>query len=331
MRHRRGARQRQASDHRQNSGEGDRGDKAEEQVAAHRIRQMHRRHIIAADKLPGRVFEHWVRADQHDGAEADDKGQNIEVAHKTGGVEHAFTRFFGVAHGKETHQDMRQAGGTKHQTEAKGERGYRIFHQPAWAHNRRAFRVDGHRFGKQIIEAEADVLHHHKGHKAGAEQQQNRFDNLHPGGRQHAAEQDIEHHQDAHQHHRNVIVKAEQQLDQLAGANHLGDQIEGHHHQRAAGGEGADRSLFETIGRHVGKGVAAKVAQTFGNQKQDNRPADKEAQRVDQTVVTGGIHQRGDTKERRCRHKVAGNRQPVLETGDIAAGGVVIAARTHPF
>jgi Na+(H+)/acetate symporter ActP len=36
----------------------------------------------------------------------------------------------------------------------------------------------------------------------------NLFDNLHPGGRQHAAEQDIEHHQDAHQHHRNVIVKA---------------------------------------------------------------------------------------------------------------------------
>jgi Na+(H+)/acetate symporter ActP len=40
------------------------------------------------------------------------------------------------------------------------------------------------RFGKQIIEAEADVLHHHKGHKAGAEQQQNRFDNpiMSPGG-----------------------------------------------------------------------------------------------------------------------------------------------------
>ena len=174
---------------------------------------MHRRHVIAADKLSGRVFKRRVRADQHDGAEADDKGQDIEIAHKTGGVEDAFTRFFGVAHGKEAHQNMRQASSTEHQTQTQRERRYRIFYQSAGTHNRRPFRVDRHRLGKQVIEAEADVLHDHKGHKAGAAQQQNRFNNLHPGSRQHAAEQDIEHHQHANQHYGDMVIKAEQQLD----------------------------------------------------------------------------------------------------------------------
>ena len=107
--------------------------------------------------------------------------------------------------------------------------------------------MDGHRLGKQVIEAEADVLHDHKGHKAGAAQQQNRFNNLHPGGCQHAAEQDIEHHQYANQHHGDMVIEAEQQLDQLAGAHHLRDQIQRHHHQRSAGGEGADRPLLQAV------------------------------------------------------------------------------------
>lgn len=37
-----------------------------------------------------------------------------------------------------------------------------------------------HRFGEQIIEAKADVFHHHKGHEAGTEQQQYGFDDLYP-------------------------------------------------------------------------------------------------------------------------------------------------------
>ncbi len=88
-----------------------------------------------------------------------------------------------------------------------------------------------HRFGEQIVETKADVLHHHKGHKAGAEQQQYRFDDLHPGGRQHAAEQHVHHHQYANQHHGNVVVQAKQQLNQLTRADHLRDQIQRDHHQ----------------------------------------------------------------------------------------------------
>lgn len=53
-------------------------------------------------------------------------------------------------------------------------------YQPARLHDVDTFRVYCHRFAEQIVEAKTDVLHHHKGHKAGTEQQQNGFDNLYP-------------------------------------------------------------------------------------------------------------------------------------------------------
>jgi len=62
-----------------------------------------------------------------------------------------------------------------------------------------------------------------------------------------------------------MVIKAEQQLDQLAGAHHLGNQIQGHHHQRTAGGEGADRPLLQAVRGDIGKSIAAKIAQTFSN------------------------------------------------------------------
>jgi hypothetical protein len=87
------------------------------------------------------------------------------------------------------------------------------------------------------------------------------LDDLHPGGGRHAAEQHVDHHQRADDHHRHPVLQAEQQLDQLAGTDHLGDQVEGHHHQRAAGGEGAHRRLLEAERGHVGEGELAQVAQ----------------------------------------------------------------------
>ena len=88
-----------------------------------------------------------------------------------------------------------------------------------------------HRFGEQVIEAKADVFHHHKGHEAGAEQQQYRFDDLYPRGGEHAAEQHVHHHQHANQHHGDVVVEAEQQFDKLTGTDHLGDQVQRDYHQ----------------------------------------------------------------------------------------------------
>ncbi|MCY1420884.1 hypothetical protein D9M71_365210 [compost metagenome] len=222
---------------------------------------------------------------------------------------------------------MRQAGGAEHQREAEGEGRDRVLHQAAGAHDRLAFRVDLDGFGEQGADVEVDVLEHHDRHEGRAGQQQHGLDDLYPGGRQHAAEQHVEDHQDADQDHRDVVVQAEQQLDQLAGADHLRDQVEGHHHQRTAGGQGADLRLPEAVGGDVGEGVLAEVAQAFGDQEEDHRPAHQEADGVDQAVVAGGEHQGGNTQEGRGGHVVAGDRQAVLEAGDAAAGGIEVGGR----
>ncbi len=297
MRHRRCARQRQTGDHRQNGGKRHCRNKAEEQVTAYRVGQMHRRHVIAANQRARRIFIGGIRPHQHDSAEADNKGQNVEIAHKTGGVEHALARFAGIADRKETHQNMRQAGGAEHQSQTQRQRRNRILHQPSWAHNRCAFRVYRHRFGKQIIEAKADVFHHHKGHKTGAKQQQDGFDNLHPRCRQHPAEQHVHHHQHADQHYGDVIVEAEQQFNQFTGADHLGDEIKRHHYQGATGRKNTDWPLFQAIRGNVSKSITSQITQALGNQKQDDWPADKKAQRIDQPVITGGKHQRGNAEK----------------------------------
>ncbi len=327
MGNRRGTGQGQAGHYRENGGEGDRGDEAEEQIAAHGAGQVDGDHVGAADDGTGHVLEVRVGADQQDRAEADDEGQDVEVADESGGVEHALARFLGVGHGEEAHQDVRQAGGTEHQCQAQGNRRDRVGNQTARAHDLRAFLVDLHRFGEQAAEIEADGLHHHDGHEAGARQQQDRLDDLHPGGRQHAAEQHVHDHQHTDQHHSHVVVQAEQQLDQLAGTDHLRDQVEGHHDQRAECREQTDLRLAEAIGRHVGEGELAQVAQAFSHQEQDDRPTDEEADGVDQAVIAAGVDQRGNAQEGRRRHEVAGNRQTILEAGDAAAGSVVVSGR----
>ena len=94
-----------------------------------------------------------------------------------------------------------------------------------------------------------------------------------------------------------------------------------------AGRQGADLGLLEAERGDVGEGVLAEVAQAFSDQEQDDRPADQEADRVDQAVVAGSEHQGGNTQEGGRRHIVTGDRQTVLEAGDATAGGVEVGRR----
>ncbi len=260
-------------------------------------------------------------------AKADDEGEDVEVADEAGGIEHALARFLGVTHGEEAHQDVGQAGGTEHQGQTQRDGGDGIGDQATRAHDGDALLVHLDRFTEQGADVEVDRLHHHDGHEAGSGEQHHRLDDLHPGGGQHAAKQYVEHHQDADQHHGHMVLQAEQQLDELAGTDHLGDQVEGDHHQRAAGGESAHLGLLEAIGGHVGKGVLAEVAQPLRDQEQDDGPAHQKADGVDKTVVAGGVDQRRDAEERGGRHVVTGDGQTVLEAGDAPAGGVVVGGR----
>ena len=238
---------------------------------------MHRRHVVTTQQGASSVLEVRVGTHQDDCAKADDKGQDIEVADKARCVEHAFTCFLGIAHGEEAHQDMWQAGSAEHQGQAEGECRDRIFHQPARAHDCFTFRVNLHRFGKQGVEVKVDMFHDHHSHERGARQQHDRLDDLHPGRCQHAAEQHIHAHQDTHQDHRNVVVQAKQQLDQLAGTDHLRDQVERYHHQRTTRRQRTNLGLTQSVRGHVGKGVFAQVAQTLGNQEQNDRPTHQKA------------------------------------------------------
>ncbi len=115
-------------------------------------------------------------------------------------------------------------------------------------------------------------------------EQQAGLDNLHPGGRLHAAEGDVDDHQDADDDDRIEVIEAEEELDQLSRADHLGDQVERDHDEGSGRGEDADLRLVEAEGGNVREGEAAEIAQTLGDQEQHDRPADEEADRIDQAV-----------------------------------------------
>lgn len=131
MGHRRGTGQGQAGDHRQDGGEGHCRDEAEEDAATHGIGQVHRRHVVAAQQGASGILEVRVGADQQDRAEADDEGQDVEVADETRGVQHALARFFCVTDGEEAHQDVWQASGTEHQRQPQREGRDRVLDQAA--------------------------------------------------------------------------------------------------------------------------------------------------------------------------------------------------------
>ena len=74
-----------------------------------------------------------------------------------------------------------------------------------------------------------------------------------------------------------MIIQAKQQLDQLACADHLRDQVERYHHQRTTRRQRTNLGLTQSVRGHVGKGVFAQVAQTLGNQEQNDRPTHQKA------------------------------------------------------
>src|SRR5690606_10470090 len=113
---------------------GHRGKETQQEVATYRISQVHRYHIGAANQV-GQHVEGTIRPglevlgmldQQGDGTETDDEGQQVEVANKAAGVDHGFTGFLGIGHGKETHQDMRQTCGTEGQGNTQGQHVQRV-------------------------------------------------------------------------------------------------------------------------------------------------------------------------------------------------------------
>ena len=343
MRDGRGARQGETGNDGQDGGEGHGRDEAVEQVAAHGLGQQHGSHVGGAgtsvDDAGGGVGELGVGEHDGDGTEADDEDQQVEVADPGRGPEHRLAGFTGIGHGEEAHQDVGQAGGTEHQCHAEGQGGDGILDEAAGAHQGQSVLVgffragtalggdvglDAHGIGKQRFQAEAIVLHDHEAHEGDAEEQQHGLDDLHPGGGRHAAEEHVDHHQHADDDDGDPVVESEEQLDELACTDHLGDEVEGDGHECAGSGKHPDGLLLEAVAGHVGKGELAEVAQAFGQQEGEDGPADQEAERVEQAIIAAGHDGCGDAQEGGCGHEVAGDGQTVLEAGDAATGGVEV-------
>ena len=119
------------------------------------------------------------------------------------------------------------------------------------------------RLGEERLGAEAEFDEHHERHEGRAAEQQTGLDDLHPGGGNHAAKGDVGDHQSADDDHGHPIVETKQQLDKRTGANHLGNQLERHSHERAAGRQNTDGRLTEAERGNVGECELAEVAQGF--------------------------------------------------------------------
>jgi hypothetical protein len=219
---------------------------------------------------------------------------------------------------------VRQAGGAEHQAETERDRGDRIGQQAARRHQPRAQLVQCLGLFEQGGERKTELAVGQDQCQRAAEQQHAGLDDLHPGRRDHAAEGDVDHHQDADDEDRDVVIETEEQLDQLPRADHLRDQVEDHHDQRRDRRHRPYLALVEPIRGDVGEGEAAEVAQPFGHQEQDDRPAGEEGHHVDVGVVARAVGHGGQTEQGGRRHVVAGDRHAVLETGDAATGGIEV-------
>ncbi len=181
-----------------------------------------------------------------------------------------------------------------------------------------------HQLGDVAVEAHQQQ--HRQQHRAG--DQQERLDDLDPGGGPHPADRDIDDHQTAHRHDGPGpglgAVGAEQQGDQAARADHLGDQVEQRDHDAGAAGRGPDLAPAQPQRQHIGQGVPAGVPDQLGDQHQDHQPGHQEADAVEHAVVPEQRDQPGDAEEGGGGEVVAGEREAVLQRREVAAAGVEV-------
>jgi hypothetical protein len=152
-----------------------------------------------------------------------------------------------------------------------------------------------------------------------ADDQQHGLDDLDPGGGEHPAEEHVGEHHGAHDDLGPLVGDPEHQLDELPGADHLGDGVEEHREDAADGRGDADRALLQPERHHVGEGELAQVPERLGHQEHERGPAHQPAGRVDHAVVALQGHHAGDAQEGGRRHVVAGQREAVLQRRDAAA------------
>ena len=230
---------------------------------------------------------------------------------------------------------MRQAGGAEHQGEAQGQevdlrRQARAVLQTG-LEERLALAgvVRGRAEEGGEVEVELDQHQHHD--QGRADHEHDGLDDLDVGRALHAADHDVEDHQRADPDDRDVLhglaVHAEEQRDERACADHLGEQVEDRHDHRRDGCRGAHGALAHPERQLVGHRVATGVAEHLRDQQQGDEPGHEEADRVEEAVVAVEGDGARDAEERRRGHVVAADGETVLEAREGSAAGVEVGRR----
>jgi hypothetical protein len=194
--------------------------------------------------------------------------------------------------------------------------------------HRLALRGGGGGVTEQRRQVEARLRQHPDRHEAGARDEQDGLDDLHPGRALHAADENVDDHEDADDGDDAVLagvaLDAEQQVHQGARAGHLRQQVEERDGERRDRRRGPHRALPQPEAEDVREREPAGVPQQLGHQQQRHQPGDEEADRVEEAVVAVDGDRARDAEEARGGQVVAGDRDAVLAAVEGAAGGVVV-------
>src|SRR5699024_6173644 len=141
--------------------------------------------------------------------------------------------------------------------------------------------------------------------------QQNCLNHLHVGGALHAADKNVDGHDDADDTDDYglpvELVDIQKNGNQGASACHLGNQIEQGNEHGSQSSSHADWLLAQTEGQNVRHRKAANVTQWLSNEHQRNQPSYEEAHRVKEAIVAVQCHRTDDAQEGRCGEVVTGN------------------------
>lgn len=284
-------------------------------------------------RVPCRVLRlDLLGSDERRGAEAEGDRHQVESADDADGPVHGLTGGLGGRDGVEADQDVREPGGAEDERDTERDevqlRDVRGAVLEARLQEGRTVTALLRSGAEQVGDVEVELPQHHQRHQQGAGDEQDGLDHLHPGGALHAADRDVDDHEDADERHDEDLARvagdAEQQRDEDARARHLGQQVEDRHDDGGDTGGGAHRPLAHPVGEDVAHGVAAGVAQGFGDEQQGYEPGDEEADGVEEAVVAEEGDGAGDAEEGRRRHVVAGDGESVLEGGELPAARVEV-------
>ena len=274
----------QPRDDGEDGGEGHRGDETQQHIAPQVMRGVQHHHVAASRQasLGDLVIE--VEHDEGHRAKTDEDHHQIEITDDGQRVKGGLASVLRVFHREQPHQHMGQADETEQTCQAQGKHRDRIVQPAAGGQQFNALGVRLDRAAKDLANIKSEMPRRQEGQEGAANHQQKGLDDLHPSGGQHPPEGDIQHHQGADAADGPDIIQTEQQLDQLASAHQLRDQVEDDGGQGAQSRHHGDGTLRQAIGHHIDEGVTPQVAQTLRYEQQQEGPAGHRADHQHQAV-----------------------------------------------